>query len=159
LAVFSEIINEQKLFDSIPYTCKNILVFACGGCINESLAYKDDVPILKGGQPFASKIEAKRISDLLTQKGYDTRIKVLDGEMPVLCIYECSSSAVDSEQFTPDVILALSCHSGVAGLEMLQAKPVIPLTNQIGYIAYTYKDIDNDRMMIKTKTTVRLLIE
>jgi len=159
MAVFSKVINDQEIFDAIPSTCKNVLIFACGGCVNESLAYNNDVPILKRGQPFASKMEAKRIYDLLTQKGYNTRVKTLDGDMPVLCIYDSSSPLIDDEQFTPDVILALSCHSGVAGLEMLQAKPVVPLTNQIGYIAYTYEDIGTDRMMLKTKTTVHLSVE
>jgi len=157
MAVFSDIISDQKILVSIPDESKKILVFVCGGCVNESLAYIKDTPILKNDQPFASKMEAERISNLLTQKGYDVRIEVLDGAMPVLCIFDDLFPLANDDQFVPDVILALSCHSGVAGLEMLQSKPVIPLTKQIGYIAYTYEDIGNERIMIKSKTVVRLL--
>ena len=156
MAIFSEIISDQKILEAVPKNCKKILIFACGGCVNESIAYTNSTPILRDGVPFASKKEAERISNMLSQKGYDTQIKTLDGDMPVLCIYDGLSSLMKEDYFVPDAIFALSCHSGVVGLEMLQSKPVVPMTTQIGYIAYTYEDINNDRVMIKSKTAVSL---
>ncbi len=150
MAIYSETMNDENILSLIPNGAKNILIVACGGCVNESLAYDYDIPILSDSKPYASNVEATRISNLLTHNGFSTEIKLLDGDLPVLCIYSSENLRAFLEtSFDFDNILALSCKSGALGLRGITDKPVESITKQIGYLAYTYKDDDGKRNMIK----------
>ncbi|MDR3299305.1 MAG: hypothetical protein LBU43_04720 [Candidatus Accumulibacter sp.] len=88
IAIYSKIISDQNIVDCIQMTFANILIVACGGCVNESLAYDNNMPILVGDSQYASKLDAERISKLLSANGHSVQVKVIEGDMPVLCIHE-----------------------------------------------------------------------
>ncbi|GHV93296.1 hypothetical protein AGMMS50268_37990 [Spirochaetia bacterium] len=160
MAVYSEVLTNEEILSSIPKTCKNILIVACGGCMNESLAYKNNVPIFKQDEnnsmiPFASKVEADRISTFLLHNGFDVRIKMIADGMPVLCIYSAKNEIAFFERsFRPDVILALSCKAGMFGLENNFDIPILPLTKQLGFIAYAFDDIGGERIIVNEQSKV-----
>lgn len=155
MAVYSRTLSDTEILALIPQQSKDVLIVTCGGCVNESLAYDNDVPILTfddrgNATPFASYVEAVRISKVLKEKGYGVEIKLLDGDMPVLCIYtEGRVAELLSTGVSPDVILTLSCKSGAIGLQVITDKPVISITKQVGYMAYAYKDENGKRNIIK----------
>ena len=157
MAIYSQTLTNQEILALIPQHTKHILIVACGGCVNESLAYDKDIAVLKFDEsgnalPNASFVDAQRISAFLDQNEFQTEIKLLVGDMPVLCInpYECAN--IMNAAIKPDIILTLSCQSGAIGLQVFTDIPVIPITNQIGYLAYTYEDSNNERRIVKARS-------
>lgn len=45
MAVYSEIISNDKILSLMPPSAHSILIVACGGCVNESLAFKNGCQI------------------------------------------------------------------------------------------------------------------
>ena len=157
MAVYSEIISDEMILSSIPTKSKNILIVACGGCMNESLAFKNNSPIFVTENdelvPYASKSEAERIMRFLSDHGFSVRAKTIRDGMPVLCIYsEEYQFEFCEKSFVPDAVLALCCEAGILGLGIRFVVPVIPITQQLGYLAYTYKDSAGKRNIIRERS-------
>lgn len=159
MAIYSKTLCDEQILALIPEQSHHVLIVACGGCVNESLAYDHETPIVvldvDGTEiPQASLIEAQRISKMLIYKGYETEIKLLNGDLPVLCIF-----SDEREEILPpnrlDVILTLSCISGSIGLRTLTNVPVFSITKQAGYLSYTYaKDKEGNKIMIKERSQI-----
>jgi hypothetical protein len=162
MAVYSEVISNESILKSIPENVKNILIVACGGCMNESLAYKNDCPIFMHVNdeaiPYASFSEAHRIVEFLNIRGYSSNAKVIPCGTPVLCIYSEDYKFVFHEDFfQPDAILALCCDAGLQGLKLIFSVPVISITKRRGLLFYTYQDLPNgNRITLKKKSATIL---
>lgn len=161
MAVYSKILSDKEILSLIPKNSKHILIVACGGCVNESLAYDHDEPIFTFDEdgnvtPYASNIEAKRFAKFLGAEGFAVDIKLLTGDMPVLCIYSESGTDILDTNNEPDVILTLSCPSGSIGLQVITDTPVFPITIQVGYLSYTYKDKDGKRLILRDSSRCQL---
>jgi hypothetical protein len=157
MAVYSKTLSDDIILSLIPTETKNILIIACGGCVNESLAYNNGCPISildehKKSTPYASSMEAQRIAKMLSEKDFSADVKILNGNMPVLCIHsDKDKNILNTVNKPPDIILTLSCKSGMLGLQLITDIPVISITSQIGYIAYTYKEKDGNRFIVDGK--------
>jgi len=160
MAVYSETISNEKLLSSIPNGARNILIIGCGGCMNESLAYKKDLPIFKimksSRIPYATKTELERISELLKSNGYNTEKKLNEeNEKFILCIvHEEYENEMKKKEIEPDVVLALCCHGGNLGLKLSFKAPVINITRQVGCLGYAYKESGTEQTIIKEKSIV-----
>jgi hypothetical protein len=161
MAVYSKTLSDDEILALIPMASKKrILIVTCGGCVNESLAYDNDIPIFvcdKNGNniPHASYVEAVRIADLLKRNGYEASIKLQDGELPVICIFSAEENGILKVETTPDIILTLSCLSGAILLRTLTQIPVYAITKQVGYLAYTYTtDKNGNRVIIKERSQI-----
>jgi len=42
--------------------------------------------------------------------------------------------------------------SGALGLQMITDKPVASITKQVGYISYAYRDVGEERVIVKPKS-------
>ncbi|MCL2820398.1 MAG: hypothetical protein FWD38_06155 [Oscillospiraceae bacterium] len=162
MAIYSKTLSDDRILSLIPENKKHILLVACGGCVNESLAYDHDNPILvfddeNNSIPYASKVEAKRISAVLETSGCGVEIKLLTGDMPVLCIYSESDTSILDTMTNPDLILTISCASGAMGMKFLTDTPVISITHQVGYVSYTYRDADSKRLIIKESSRCQMI--
>ena len=160
MAVYSETISNDKLLSRIPESAKSILIIGCGGCLNESLAYRNDYPVFEitenGRIPYATKMELERISAFLRSKGYKTETKLIaQSKELLLCIvsedYECE---MKKREIEPDVVLALCCNGGQLGLGLSFHVPVISVTRMVGCLGYVYKETATKQTIIKEKSIV-----
>jgi hypothetical protein len=162
MAIYSKTLSDEKILAFISEKSKTILIVACGGCVNESLAYDNDVPIIicddQGDEiPYASHIETLRITEMPKSRGYNASIKLVNGALPVLCIFSLDGTNILESKNAPDVILTLSCVSGAIGLRTLIKTPIYTITRQEGYLAYTYTtDADGNRVMIKEQSQIAM---
>jgi hypothetical protein len=162
MAVYSKILSDDTILSLIPTEAKKVLIVACGGCVNESLAYDNGNPIFISDEnkiftPYASYMEAQRIAEMLREKSFLTDIKTLNGDMPVLCIYHAEGTEILNTVNKSDIILTLSCKSGMLGLQTITKIPVISITSQVGYIAYTYKEEDGKKLIIKERSKIDII--
>lgn len=65
MPIYTEIMSDSQILHLIPAQCHKIFLIGCGACTNESLAYKNDIPIYKDcigvPYPYATSKELKRI--------------------------------------------------------------------------------------------------
>lgn len=147
MPVYSEVLSDCEIVDLIGKKYNNILIVGCGACMNESLSFKYNIPIFikdKMGNkiPYAVTQEVIRISRMLSSKGYDARTEVFpEGSNSRCMINNTAPKHLLCLEPKPDAILALSCPSGVFGMEgVIKDIPIVRITKQKGYLAYTYKE-------------------
>jgi len=164
MAIYSKTLSDEKIIALVPKGAKSILIVGCGGCVNESLAYDYDVPISTfdtegNNTPYASSVEAKRIADILEAENFTVDIKLLTGDLPVLCIHHENETAIIGQSNRPDAILVLSCKSGVLGMQFVTDIPSFTITTQVGYLSYTYSDRGGERLILRDKSVCQLFDE
>lgn len=165
MAVYSEVLDNQKILTMLKNRYKRVLIIGCGGCMNESLAFKNHLPIFKMDDslnfiPFAVTQEMIRISIFLKLHEFEVNSFLINEGMPVLCIYSDQNDVFFFEDRNkPDVIVALCCAAGLVGLNAkFRSKiPVLHITKQLGQIAYSYKDLNGERIIVYNKSKAILL--
>lgn len=162
MPVYSEVLSDCEIVDLIGKKYNSILIVGCGACMNESLSFKHNIPIfvkdeLKNKIPYAVTQEVIRISKMLNSKGYDTRVEVFpEGSNSRCMINNTAPKYILCLEPKPDAILALSCPSGVFGMEsMIKDIPIIKITKQKGFLAYNYiEKEDGSTIMILEKSKI-----
>lgn len=164
MAVYSETISDEAILSKIDKESNNILVIGCGGCMNESLAYKNSIPIYKYKDsekciPHATSVEVNRIYELLVNNGYNASKYVINEGIPVLCIYseEYELNLFEGNNI-PDQVLLVSCSAGLYGLSKKIGSIIktSSITKQLGQISYSYKDQNNERVILHNESKVFL---
>ena len=159
MPVYSKVINNEAILKLVSrYNCHNILVIGCGGCMNESLAYDGGMCICKDGTeiPYATIVELDRIKKLLCDHHYTVEIKYYEGVKGFLCmenVDDCRYGLQGNNQ--PDIILVLSCLSGLYALrEKLPKYNIMCITETKGGLSYYYKDEKGSRYIVKEKSKI-----
>jgi len=164
MAIFSIVIEDNMIFE-ITNNFRNVLIVACGGCINESLAYTNKYPIFKTvnnkTKTYAVHLEAERIYKILVNKGHI--VKVLESSeikhFEFLCIrnkiikFDLYDYIGD---FKPDIILNLSCGAGTFGIVKSHGEsvPIKQITESIGMLSYVYEETTDGQYMVHSKVKI-----
>ncbi len=143
MTIYSKMLNEQEITDSLPNESKRILIVACGSCMNESLAFENELPIsiyTEEGEnvSIASVYTAQKLAAKLENLGYETKI-IVDG----ICIIRDNNKTLLLESiksFKPDTILSISCKAGLFGIKKLTDIKAIIVTKHVGYLSIVYKE-------------------
>lgn len=151
---------DSKILDLIPIQCHNIFLIGCGACTNESLAYRNSIPIYKDcvgvPYPYATSIELRRIEKMLQKNGFSVECKYFNDIGGFLCMNHVGHNDYSLEwKKLPDIILCMCCTSGCEAIKkVIPSIPVIAVSETKGVISYLYEDIDNTRIIIKEQSTV-----
>ena len=151
---------DSKILDLIPIQCHNIFLIGCGACTNESLAYRNSIPIYKDcvgtPYPYATSIELRRIKKMLQKNGFSVECKYFNDIGGFICMNHVGQNDYPIEwKKLPDIILCMCCKSGYDAIKkLIHSIPVISVSETKGVISYSYKDIDNTRIIIKEESTV-----
>ena len=151
---YSELLSDEEIIGMISPDSKRILLLACSGCINESLAFKHSLPIISYGDTErypAIESECVRLTKLLIAKGFS--VDTLYLPPGTKCIRN-----LDEEQFSlpskinPDIILVLACPDGLWGLsKLIKDIPMIRISKWMGTIFYRYHDNGIERRVERGK--------
>src|SRR5690606_28034625 len=141
----------EEILAEVRGKFQKILVIGCGGCTNESLAYIHKIPItnVNGHEltPIATNEELEKIQTRLLEAGFDVRTTTFPRDWDALCLRQEGKTFQYNPHldFSPEVILALSCPAGKFSIEegFEHKPPVIKITRQIGHLAYySYNDAE-----------------
>jgi hypothetical protein len=163
MPIYSETLNDYQILRMIGRKHKRILVIGCGACMNESLAFKYNIPLYVDNleTPSATIIELKRIKKMLIDNGYQVEIKYYNSINGFYCMTNVSVTEYPLDRScSPDVILVLSCNSGCEGLrDKLPTAKIIRITELIGGVTYGYKDVDCQRIIVANESMVIPMVE
>lgn len=159
MPVYSKVIEDKQIIELVKDKYQNILILGCGACMNESLAYTNDTPIHYNSKPYSIIQELKRLSAMLNQEGYKVKYDVIPEGSNTLCMRKIGANSFTLAQ-KPDVILMLSCPSGIFGLKsILIDTSIISISKPFGFLTYAYKDDGDKKVIIKDKSKVIRFIQ
>lgn len=171
MAVYSTTISDEQILERVRNShATSILLVACGGCANESLAYTKKISIFISPKeesleesmlyghsiPFATKTTAEQIAEMLRDEGYRINICIVPLGAELLCIQgKDDNLSKFSNTSAVDLVLALCCPAGVAGIKrQLKDIPVISLLRSQGQLFYVYKDNLHSREIVYEESVV-----
>ncbi len=162
MPIYSETLSDKSIVDLLGSNYKNILIIGCGACMNESLAYKNNTPIFIKNDlgemiSYSVYLELLRLTDMLSRENYTTRFELFSENSNSRCMINYGKPLHKvSVEFNPDIVLVLSCPSGLFGIKKVSENvPIIKITKQCGFLAYGYEDKnDGTRFIIKEKSAV-----
>lgn len=158
MPLYSEVINDESILNILQDKYQTVLLIGCGACMNESLAYKYDLPITINSTsiPFATVNELTRLADLLKKNGYYAKIKFYNDLNGFFCMENISVDNYPVENLdSSDIILILSCNAGYMALcDKIPYKKIIKITKPLGSIFYAYEDKDNQRKIVKSESQI-----
>lgn len=162
MPVYSDILSNEKIIRVLQGKYKIVAIIGCGACTNESLAYKNFLPIFdtnKNGYiyPYATAAELLRLESFLKGEGYQVEIKYFNDIDGFVCMRKINGENPypiiwNSE---PDIILSLCCGSGCDVIsEMFPHTPIVKITQQVGTLFYSYADENGKRMISRDQSVV-----
>lgn len=158
MPLYSEVINDEKIFQILQGKYQTVLLIGCGACMNESLAYKYDLPITINSTsvPFATVNELIRLADLLNKNGYYAKIKFYNNLNGFFCMENISIDNYPVGNLDSfDIILILSCSAGYMALcDKFPYKKIVKITKPLGSIFYAYDDKNNQRKIVKSESQI-----
>jgi hypothetical protein len=121
---YSEIATDAYILREIGDS-KNVTIFECPFCANQSVAYAKDTPELGKisffgfhFKPYPIEEEANRIKQLLESKGKNVNIKYFNLPSPPYCqMDQKARKAIAQAYGDSDAALALSCMAGFGGIK------------------------------------------
>ncbi len=162
MPIYSRTINDSELLNTIPEGSESVLIVACGGCMNESLAYDCHTPItqkLEDGNlvAYSARAEAERVANILISNGYTTKILMPSYNMLVLCISdEKSFLELFKLDYKPDCVLVLSCDAGVMAVRRYIDSRVLNITRQCGFLSFSLIINENCETMDYAQSTMEV---
>lgn len=150
MPIYSRVISNAKIQEIVHHKFKKVLLLACGGCMNESLAYDYHLPIAihDQGQDIypAIQYECNRIISMFRYLGIVSDFRVLPSGSNSRCminlnapLYSPSVDLFEKKQY--DAVLVLSCPAGFIGIsQQYIGIPIFIITDQKGMLRYTYDD-------------------
>lgn len=157
MPLYSKIFSDTEIVDLARNKYKRVLLAACGGCMNESLAFDHHLPITaytNGNKSHpAIQAECTRIAHMLNDIGIKTDILVFPAGSNSRCINNLNAPQYsiltnDSQGVFYDAILMLSCPAGFAWISrQIHDIPVFNITRQKCMLTYKTKN-DNGKICI-----------
>lgn len=159
MPIYSRLISDKEILLKLSGKYKSVFLFACAGCMNESLAFDSRLPIVAqdGGHKVFPAIEAecKRLQKMLAMNGILAGYKVIPTGSNSRCIINLDDQhdeLVVDPKF--EAVLVLSCPSGFLDISKHSPVPSFIISEQIGSINYCYEEVDGCRKIINGKMTV-----
>lgn len=153
MSVYSKTISDKELVNLVQPSWKRVLIFACAGCMNDSLAFDLGQPISeeKNQLSFPSlEIECRRIIDLLKTCGIVAERKILSASTNSRCIINLDEPPyplLDNGKY--DAVLALCCHAGYIGIKRFVGQtPAYAITYPIGVLNYLYSSNQGTKTIV-----------
>lgn len=162
LPIYSRTISDSELLNTIPEGSERILIVACGGCMNESLAYDHHTPItqkLEDGNlvAYSVRAEAERVANILNCNGFTTKIVMPSHNMLVLCISgEENYIELFKLDYKPDCVLVLSCDAGVMAVRRYTDSRVFNISRQCGFLSFSLISNENYETMDYSQSTAEV---
>jgi len=153
IQIYYELIENNKILQLLGDNYKRILIIGCGGCVNESLALKNKIPIIvldeitRQSIPYSVTNEIKRLAKLLHKHVFDVIWKVVP-ENNLLCMRNVNEDIpVTINETTIDAILAICCPAGIYGLRKIVSNSIhiFQITKQIGFLYYVFDEYENEK--------------
>lgn len=158
MPLYSEVISDESILQILKDKYQTVLLIGCGACMNESLAYRYDLPITKNSTsvPFATVNELIRLADLLNKNGYYAKIKFYNDLNGFFCMENISVDNYPVENLDSfDIILILSCSAGYMALcDKNPYNKIVKITKPLGSIFYAYEDKDDQRQIVKSESQI-----
>jgi hypothetical protein len=163
LGCYSELATDSFLLNQVS-DAKSVTIFGCGFCANQSIAYQKDISVIGtsalGGlrfSCFATSAEAKRIKQLLEEKGKTVNIKFFGLPTSPFCqLNQNDRKKVVKAAEGSDAAIALSCMAGFGGIRnaLPESVKVVPGMTTMGTIA-SYLTVEGGKVLLdKNKTRV-----
>ncbi len=123
---YSEIATDEYILREIEDS-KNIIIFECPYCANQSVGYAKDISEIGKVaffgfryQPYAMGQEASRIKQLLESKGKTVNVKFFNLPNPPYCQLDQKARNAVAKAYNnsnADTALVLSCMAGFGGIQ------------------------------------------
>jgi len=160
MPIYSEPLSDGEILKLLKDNYNHVLLLGCGSCMNESLAYKNDLPIFAKDESgkivsYAVHSELIRLTNFLKEQGVNTRYELLPEGSNSRCMLNYSEELYPLPLYPrPEIIVSLGCPSCKFGIEMMSdGVPVVKATRQLGYLAYGHvTEADGTRRIIKEKS-------
>lgn len=167
MVVYCELVSDSKILNSIAGS-KSVVILACTGCANPSIAYQKDLPCEKivvkekmdtrapahaKRLPFAVVEEANRIRNLLESGGTKTKVVLWEWpcEMSSEGVAQLTNSSFSDEELVrvctnADAIITLMCVEGTLGVRKTLGKSykIVPGMKSVGR-AFFYFTLDESK--------------
>lgn len=160
LPIYSESIQNDEILNILKNRYKKVLLFGCGACMNESLAYLYDLPLSVKGErdeyyPVPVIKELKRIANMLGENGYEVNYEYFPEGSNSRCMIDSTKEIYNvSFESKPEIVLVLSCPAGREGIKTT-IKEIPVITRQKGFLFYKYEtNLDGSRNIIKKESKV-----
>ena len=150
MPIYSKIFSDAEIVDLVRNKYKSVLLAACGGCMNESLAFDLHLPITtyinENKRHPAIYAECTRIAHMLNDIGIIADTLIFPGGSNSRCIINLCAPQYpihnsDSQEVIYDAILMLSCTAGFTWISrQIRDIPVFIITRQKGMLSYTTDD-------------------
>jgi len=147
---YSEVLSDEEILGMINPTYKKVLLLGCGGCMNESLAFKHNLQIISYGEEKsypAIEVECQRLKSVLMNNGFLVDTIILPPGSNARCIRDLGSKPFTlPNRIQPDVILVLACPDGLWGISSrIIDVPLLRISKWGGTIFYRYSDDSKER--------------
>ena len=170
MAVYSTVLPDERIISEVTIAqATNISLVVCGGCTNESLAFLHKLPIFTSAEgdmlgesmannraiPYSAYITAERIAEMLRNEGYSVNISMIPLAEELLCIQKGDHSTILNCLEETELILALCCPAGAAGIRrQIKNIPIVTLMKPQGQLFYVYKDDLFTRQIVYDESAV-----
>lgn len=161
---YSEIATDEYILREIE-DAKNVVIFECPYCANQSVGYAKDISEIGKVaffgfryQPYAMGQEASRIKQLLESKGKTVNVKFFNLPNPPFCQLDQKARNAVAKTYknsNADAALALSCMAGFGGIQSaLPNAKVVHGMATLGTLA-AYLRVEKGKMFLdKAKSKV-----
>ncbi len=161
---YSEIATDNYILREVG-DAKNVVIFECPYCANQSVGYAKDISEIGKVaffgfryQPYAMGQEANRIKQLLESKGKTASIKFFNLPNPPYCQLDQKARNAIAKAYKnsgADAALVLSCMAGFGGVQSaLPNTKVVHGMATLGTLA-AYLRVENGKMFLdKDKSKV-----
>ncbi len=152
---YSEIATDAYILREVG-EAKNVIIFECPYCANQSLGYAKDIAEIGKVSffgfhfdPYPMNQEANRIKQLLESKGKTVRTKYFNLPNPPFCqLNQKARNAVTKAYMGSDAAIVLSCMAGFGGVQSsLPNEKVVHGMATLGTLA-AYLNVQNGKMYI-----------
>jgi hypothetical protein len=162
LGSYSEIASDAYILREVG-NAKNVTIFECPYCANQSVGYAKDVSELGKVSffgfhfdPYPMNQEANRIKKLLESNGKTVKTKFFNLPNPPFCQLNQKARIAIAKTFADsDAAIALSCMAGFGGIQSaLPNAKVVHGMATLGTLA-AYLTVENGKMYLdKSKSKV-----
>jgi len=150
MPIYLELIKDDR-FIEITKDYNSILIIACPGCPNESLAHLKSVPLTKDPtitknqtetEHYAINQEVRRLSKMLQEQGLFVENEVLDDKY--LCLLN-ENDCIRLRNIIPrcDAVLILGCPAAFEGMKRIigESSHVLLGMRSVALFFYRYKNV------------------
>lgn len=153
MPIYMKLIETSRIIEMIKMF-SGILILACKGCPNESLAYSNGSLLTENEVPYTLNQEIERLSKILTKQGFNIETQIItESYLCLMSDEHCES--LKYKMPNSDAVLVLGCPAAVQGTKSIigDSRRVILGMESIGpfYYAYASQPISGNQHIVEAK--------